>query len=379
MAPTEMTFATPAEENIYLKSQIQELTEVTKQLTESFETKIRLMQHQMDQLLKRLYGRSSEKIDPNQLLLQEVLLEADKQKTNTEEVIPDVTTVVKTHVRHKHGRSPLPEHLPRVLHMTDIKEKEKGCGCGGPLKHIGDDVTERIDYQPASLFVNVYRRPKYVCADPNCEGCGVKQAPMPEGPIDRCEADTGMLAHVIVEKYEHHTPLARLELKLEREGVPISRQTMAGWAEGCANALMPLYDLMQQKILEYPIALNDDTPVDMRDGPSPGIKEARFWATVGCENFKYTMYDFTLGRNKEGPLEFFKGFKKGFKDFGHNVSIIINSVLLAIVYFVGVGLTSLIAKVCGKHFLEMKLSKNKTYWSDLNLKKKTIQEYYRQF
>lgn len=78
--------------------------------------------------------------------------------------------------------------------------------------------------------------------------------------------------------------------------------------------------------------------------------------------------------------EFFKGFKKGFGDFGHGISAIINSALLLVVYLVGVGLTSIFAKIIGKHFFQKKLSKNRpTYWSDLNLKKKPIEDYYRQF
>lgn len=78
--------------------------------------------------------------------------------------------------------------------------------------------------------------------------------------------------------------------------------------------------------------------------------------------------------------QFFHGFKRGTKDFGHNISIIINSVLLSVVYIIGVGLTSLIAKIIGKHFLDKKTSKeSQTYWTDLNIKKKPIEEYYRQF
>ena len=74
------------------------------------------------------------------------------------------------------------------------------------------------------------------------------------------------------------------------------------------------------------------------------------------------------------------GFKKGFKEFGYNISLIINSALLTIVYFLGVGLTSLFAKLVRKHFLDMKLSRiKKTYWSELNLEKQPIEEYYRQF
>ena len=76
---------------------------------------------------------------------------------------------------------------------------------------------------------------------------------------------------------------------------------------------------------------------------------------------------------------FFTGFKKGYKGFGHNITIIVNSILLSIVYIIGVGITSLISKITRKHFLDTKLSKNGTYWHDLNLKKKKIDQYYRQF
>ncbi len=77
---------------------------------------------------------------------------------------------------------------------------------------------------------------------------------------------------------------------------------------------------------------------------------------------------------------FVKGFKKGFTQFGHNLSNLVNSILLSIVYFIGVGITSIIAKITKKHFLEMKIKKSqKTYWSNLDLKKQKMDEYYRQF
>ena len=278
-------------------------------LVENLEAKLHAMQRRMDELLRQVYGRKSESLHPGQFLMQDILLEADRNVLPDTADAPVVTTVVKEHARHKHGRSPLPEHLPRVEHMLDVAADKKICSCGKALKHIGDDVTERIDCKPASLFVNAYRRPKYACPDCACDGCGVRQHPTPEGPIERCEADAGLLAHVIEEKFEHHTPLFRQELKLERQGVEISRQTMADWLAGCAEALKPLYELMRQEILSYDIVLNDDTPVDMRDGPGPGVRTARFWATVGGENKKYTLYNFTLDRGGEGPKEFFKGYR----------------------------------------------------------------------
>ena len=80
------------------------------------------------------------------------------------------------------------------------------------------------------------------------------------------------------------------------------------------------------------------------------------------------------------PKLFFIGLKQGFQDFGHFVTTIINSILLTVVYFIAVGLTSIIAKIFKKEFLDIKKKKNvSSYWKDLDLKKKPTKEYYRQF
>jgi hypothetical protein len=78
-------------------------------------------------------------------------------------------------------------------------------------------------------------------------------------------------------------------------------------------------------------------------------------------------------------MRFFKGFKKGMKDFGENISIIINSILLTLVYIIGVGATAFFARIKKKSFLEKKISEKKSYWSNLNLSKKKLKDYYRQF
>ena len=78
--------------------------------------------------------------------------------------------------------------------------------------------------------------------------------------------------------------------------------------------------------------------------------------------------------------EFIIGFNKGQKSFGEQIAIIVNSVLLSFVYFIGVGLTSIFAKIFGKHFLDLEINgKRNSYWEDLNLNKKPVEEYYRQF
>ena len=75
---------------------------------------------------------------------------------------------------------------------------------------------------------------------------------------------------------------------------------------------------------------------------------------------------------------FFNGFQEGIKGFSNNMSTIINFLLLSIIYLISVGFTSIVAKLFSKHFLNTKKKKD-SYWSNLNLKKKPIEEYYRQF
>ncbi|MEK6860323.1 MAG: hypothetical protein AABX54_05920 [Nanoarchaeota archaeon] len=81
---------------------------------------------------------------------------------------------------------------------------------------------------------------------------------------------------------------------------------------------------------------------------------------------------------KEKILEFLSGLKEGQKIFGKNIATIINSILLSIVYFIGVGLTSIFAKLFKKRFLDLEMNTG-TYWEDLNLSKEDITKYYRQF
>ncbi|USN45017.1 MAG: hypothetical protein H6502_03055 [Candidatus Woesearchaeota archaeon] len=77
---------------------------------------------------------------------------------------------------------------------------------------------------------------------------------------------------------------------------------------------------------------------------------------------------------------FLLGFKKGFKLFSENIALIVNVVLLTFVYVIGIGITSLVAKLFGKHFMAMRLDKKKkTYWEKLELKKESMDSYYRQF
>lgn len=77
---------------------------------------------------------------------------------------------------------------------------------------------------------------------------------------------------------------------------------------------------------------------------------------------------------------FLLGFKKGMHDFGYNFILIINVGLLSTVYFIGIGPISILAKIFKKHFLQREVSEDAdTYWKNMDLKNKSIDNYYKQF
>ena len=76
---------------------------------------------------------------------------------------------------------------------------------------------------------------------------------------------------------------------------------------------------------------------------------------------------------------FFKGFQQGFRNFGHAINNVVNFFLLLIVYVLGIGLVSIISKLSGKHFLDIKKENKKTNWHDHKVVKQSIEKYYRTF
>lgn len=77
---------------------------------------------------------------------------------------------------------------------------------------------------------------------------------------------------------------------------------------------------------------------------------------------------------------FIRGFKKGFTEFGRTISVITNSIILLMIYFIGVGLTSIFAKLLKKNFLQLETDHEvQSYWEDIHLKDLSKESYYRQF
>jgi transposase len=298
------------EENALLRAERAEFVEQLKHK----DRKIDSLQHQLQALLRRYYGRSSEKMDPKQMLLFEDMIDKAIPEMPAEDEA-DVQALPSKGKRKGHGRRRLPADLPREKVIHDLPEEEKTCPCCNQMRHvIGKETQEQLDYVPAKVKVIEHIRLKYGC--PHCEqnaslgGPQIVTAEKPLSPIEKGLAAPGLLSYVIVSKYGDHLPMHRLEGILKRHGVDIARSTMCGWAAQCADVLGPLVDLMRQRVLQSKVIHTDDTPVKVQDRSLDRTRTGRFWVYVGDDDHPQTVFTYTPSRSRDGPLEFLRDWGK---------------------------------------------------------------------
>jgi transposase len=177
----------------------------------------------------------------------------------------------------------------------------------GRCARIGADVSERLDYRPACLFVRVLERPTYLCRRCERQGDNIQavQAPLPPEPIPRGTVGAGLLAHVLVSKWFDHLPLYRLERILARLGWNVSRSTLCDQMMRCAKLLTPLYDLLCCRVRASFALHADDTPIALLNPR----RTAYAWVYVGDRANPYTVFDLSAGRQQEFPEKFLAGYR----------------------------------------------------------------------
>lgn len=245
------------------KNSLQELAESLKELVLLFRS--------------RQFGKSSEKAPGQAELFDEVEIEADPAAPD-EAIIDDIgdeESGTEAPSKNKPGRKRNPSHLPRVPVNHDLPEAAKVCECGCSLECIGEETSEQLDIIPAILQVLAHARKKYIC--PSCDKAPVI-ADKPADPIPRSNASPGLLAHIAVAKYQDGLPLYRMENIFERLGVHLPRNTQANWMIKCAELLQPLYNLMNDQLLDSGYIHMDETRVQVLKEPDkPPDSQSYMW------------------------------------------------------------------------------------------------------
>jgi transposase len=213
-----------------------------------------LLRQKMDALVRRLFGASSEKLDPSQL---ELLLQLPTLTAPATEVPARKTTEPSSQRASREHTPRLPENLPVV---EEVLEPELVKSQPEDWRFIGQEVSEQLDYEPGHFLRRRIIRRKYVHrTDPDLAPL---IAPLPERLQDRSLAAPGLLAHILVAKYCDHLPLYRQEqIFLRRHQVSLPRQTLTRWVELAADWLRPIYEHIRTGVLGGGYVQIDETPI----------------------------------------------------------------------------------------------------------------------
>lgn len=214
-----------------------------------------LLREKIDALVRRLFGAKSEKLDPAQLLLLLQGLEAPGKAPEPVAVEAPRRSQVPSPPRSRVPR--LPEHLPVV---EEVIEPEPVKAARQDWRRIGEEVTERLDYEPARFLRRRTVRPKYVRR--GLLDAVPVIAPLPPAILERSIVAPGLLAQIVVAKYCDHLPLYRQEsIYWSRHQVWLPRQTMAEWMGLAADWLKPIYQQIRGKVLASGYVQVDETPI----------------------------------------------------------------------------------------------------------------------
>jgi transposase len=244
--------------------------------------------------LRALYGRQSQKVSDDQLSLLFAALGQEPPAEATqpaEDSCPPETSMVPDGAvpqppappvppRGRGGRAPLPKELPRESNVVPVGEQERVCAtCGATKECIGHETSEVLEFVAAHFKVIEEKREKLACIA--CPEEGVTTAPS-EKVMDRGRPGPGLLANILVQKFQDAMPLYRQAQAYERYGVSLAPSTLGDWSTFALDVLAPVAARIFAQVVQCPIVQLDDTGLRVLDRDHPnGVKRGHVWAFVG--------------------------------------------------------------------------------------------------
>ncbi|ELD4018271.1 IS66 family transposase [Salmonella enterica] len=291
-----------------------------------YEQEINRLKAQLDKLRRMLFGQRSEKSRnklenkicqaEKRLAEQENRLEAAKDCLNDDKLVLDARTdaevapqtQAENPVRNT-SRKPLPADLPRETQT--LQPADSVCpSCSGELKVMGETISEQLEIINTAFKVIETVRPKLACS--RCDV--IVQAPLPAKPVEGSRVGSSLLARILVGKYTEHTPLYRQAEIYARHGLALSRNTMVRWVAMMADRLRPLYEALNQYVLQSGKVHTDDTPVRVLEPGSGKTRTGRLWVYVrddrnaGVPEAPAVWFSYSTDRKGEHPQRHLAGY-----------------------------------------------------------------------
>ena len=254
-----------------LRAEVEALKEENEQLRQLNH----VLRLKVDAMARKLFGRSSEKLDPAQLqMVFDALKDEPDDVAKKDPASGSATCASEAEAPaapasdgrgRKRSLDEIIDGLPVsevIIDPPEVKAEPEAWTC------MGAEVTKLIDYIPGRFACQHLVRRKYVRKD-------ARHLPPITAPLptlqDRCIATPRLLAHTLTQRFELHLPYYRIERMYERQGVPLSRQTLCGWAGMCADACGLIVEAIKRDVFADGYAQADETPVKYQDPGREGV------------------------------------------------------------------------------------------------------------
>lgn len=279
-------------EQLGAEGRTDELIELVLQLLVRMRNSHNALATRLAHALRELYGRKSQKVSAEDLSSLLAALghdapasagaaaEPESPPPSEDGLVPSPPEPPEP-PRGRGGRSPLPEHLRRRPRTVPVTDAERRCpSCGGTRVCIGHRTSDVLEFTSARFEIIEEKREKLAC--PRCPEAGVSTAPS-EKVMDRGRPGPGLLAHLLVKKFQDAMPLYRQSQEYERYGVSLSPSTLGDWAAFALDVLAPVAARIRTRVLGAFYVRADDTGMRVLDREHPnGVKLGHQWAFVGA-------------------------------------------------------------------------------------------------
>lgn len=277
--------------------------------------KLDLLTEQINVFTNNQFGRQSEQGSVLESILgpffneAEVIVEESTEEELQEPSAEDIHP--KERASHPKGSR---KNLLAELEQKDIPLELTGddliCGnCGNELKYLGKELTQRLQFQPASFVLENYYIYSYKCVK-----CGnIVSADRPLTLFEGSLATPSLLAGIATAKFTNAMPFDRMERSFQDLDVTLHKQTMARWMIRIANEYFALiYERMKEELLSNSIIHADETTVVVsKDGRKAGAKSYMWVYTDEKGTHPVVIYEYQKTRASKHPktfLEFFEGW-----------------------------------------------------------------------
>ena len=282
------------------------ISERTKTIS-NLQSDLECVKFQLADLKRILFGSKRERFISNQDDTHPKLpfdfAEGEKQKQD-EKLEEKIEYTRKKNKRKSHpGRTALPSHLKVEEHVFEPQEDTTG------LKCIGQEVSEELEYKPAEFYINRFIRPKYLKENKDKTCAKILIADLPERPINKAIAGSGLLSQIMVDKFVDHLPIYRQIERFKRDDIKINASTVINWQKNITELLSPLYQKMVNLVLRQGYIQADETPIKVLDRNKKGKTHQGYYWVYSSPLEGILFFDYRKGRGREGPKELLKNFK----------------------------------------------------------------------